>query len=204
MVVSSETPRMRLAETGPFLRVAFMGCAQALPDDRPSPCCPGLFFSRPGSFSTFTPWWIRRVASPPSSTIRSGPVPSGQVRACSVHHQYSSSDSPFQAKTAAVPALAMAAAAWSWVEKMLQEAQRTSAPSSTSVSMSMAVWMVMCRLPVTFRPLQGFLRAVRLADGHQSGHLVPGRGAFPCGPSRPARDRQSYRGVCGRLSVVFM
>ena len=34
---------------------------------------------------------------------------------------------------------ATAAAAWSWVEKMLQLAQRTSAPSSTSVSINTAV-----------------------------------------------------------------
>ena len=34
---------------------------------------------------------------------------------------------------------AMAAAAWSWVEKMLQDDQRTSAPNSTSVSISTAV-----------------------------------------------------------------
>ena len=68
------------------------------------------------------------VASPPSSRIMLGPPPSGQRSACSVHHQYSSSVSPFQAKTgtpcgsSAVPSgpTATAAAAWSWVEKMLQ------------------------------------------------------------------------------------
>ena len=37
-----------------------------------------------------------------------------------MHHQYSSSVSPFQANTG-MPAAAIAAAAWSWVEKMLQE-----------------------------------------------------------------------------------
>ena len=37
-----------------------------------------------------------------------------------MHHSYSSSLSPFQAKTGMPPA-ATAAAAWSWVEKMLQE-----------------------------------------------------------------------------------
>ena len=34
-------------------------------------------------------------------------------------------------------------------------AQRTSAPSSTSVSMSTAVWIVMCNEPVTRTPLSG-------------------------------------------------
>jgi len=53
----------------------------------------------------------------------------------------------------------MAAAAWSWVEKMLHDAQRTSAPSSLSVSMRTAVWMVMCRDPVIRAPLSGLLAA---------------------------------------------
>jgi len=55
-----------------------------------------------------------------------------------------------------MPRAAMAAAAWSCVLKMLQEAQRTSAPSSTSVSISTAVWMVICRLPVMRAPASGF------------------------------------------------
>src|SRR4051812_47790331 len=38
---------------------------------------------------------------------------------------------------------------------MLQEAQRTSAPSAVSVSMSTAVWMVMCREPLTRAPASG-------------------------------------------------
>ena len=80
-----------------------------------------------------------------------------------MHHQYSSRVSPFQAKTgtpcgsSAVPSgpTTTAAAAWSWVEKMLQEAQRTSAPSATSVSMSTAVWMVMCSEPAMRAPARG-------------------------------------------------
>src|SRR4051812_44367246 len=51
----------------------------------------------------------------------------------------------------------MAAAAWSWVEKMLHEAQRTSAPSSFRVSMSTPVWMVMCREPMMRTPLRGLV-----------------------------------------------
>jgi hypothetical protein len=46
----------------------------------------------------------------------------------------------------------MAAAAWSWVEKMLQEHQRTSAPSAVSVSISTAVCTVMCRDPAILAP----------------------------------------------------
>ena len=69
---------------------------------------------------------------------------------------------------------ATAAAAWSWVEKMLQEAQRTSAPSATSVSMRTAVWMVMCSEPAMRAPASGLLVAVALAHRHQAGHLVLG------------------------------
>src|SRR5678815_4481511 len=69
------------------------------------------------------------VASPPSSTISDGPLPSGHTSASTVHHQYSSSVSPFHANTgmplgfSAVPPrpTATAAAAWSWVEKMLHD-----------------------------------------------------------------------------------
>src|SRR4030065_130791 len=72
------------------------------------------------AFSYSVPLWISMVASPPSSRIMFGPLPSGQVSACSVHHQYSSSVSPFQANTG-TPTAAMAEAAWSWVEKMLHD-----------------------------------------------------------------------------------
>ena len=58
-----------------------------------------------------------------------------------------------------VPRTAIAAAAWSWVEKMLQEAQRTSAPMACSVSMSTAVWMVMCSEPVMRAPFSGWVSA---------------------------------------------
>ena len=78
----------------------------------------------------------------------------GQRSAWSVHHQYSSSVSPFHANTG-MPAAAIAAAAWSWVEKMLHDAHRTRAPSATSVSISTAVWIVMCSEPVMRAPARG-------------------------------------------------
>ena len=56
-----------------------------------------------------------------------------------------------------VPPSAIAAAAWSWVEKMLHEAQRTSAPSAFSVSISTAVWIVMCSEPAMRAPFSGLL-----------------------------------------------
>merc|ERR1740138_610216 len=89
------------------------------------------------NFSSYSlPLWISNVASPPSSTSWSQPSLPGTVIICSVHHQYSGSVSPFQAKTVEVPALAMAAAAWSWVLKMLHEHQRTLAPSAAKVSIN--------------------------------------------------------------------
>ena len=48
-----------------------------------------------------------------------------------------------------------AAAASSWVEKMLQLAQRTWAPRTERVSISTAVWTVMWRLPVIRAPFNG-------------------------------------------------
>merc|ERR1719352_2027045 len=94
---------------------------------------------RDPSFANFSsnslPLWIRRVASPPSSTSWSQPSLPGTVIICSVHHQYSGSVSPFHANTVEVPAFAMAAAAWSWVLKMLQEHHLTLAPKAAKVSM---------------------------------------------------------------------
>ena len=106
----------------------------------------------------------------------SGPAPSGHVSACSVHHQYSSSVSPFQAKTGTPGSrrVRRRRAAWSWVEKMLHEHQRTSAPSAISVSISTAVWIVMCSEPVMRAPLSGCASRVLLARRHQAGHLVLG------------------------------
>ncbi len=101
---------------------------------------------------------MSRVTSPPSSTTSCGPLPPGWLTASSVQSQYSSSVSPFQAKTG-TPVLAMAAAALSWVEKMLQLAQRTEAPSATRVSISTAVWIVMCSEPVMRTPLSGLAAA---------------------------------------------
>ena len=53
-------------------------------------------------------------------------------------------------------AAAIAAAAWSCVEKMLHDDQRTVAPRSISVSISTAVWIVMCRQPTMRAPRSGF------------------------------------------------
>ena len=51
------------------------------------------------AFSNSAALCTNSVASPPSSTISVGPQPSGHTSASSVHHQYSSSDSPFHANT---------------------------------------------------------------------------------------------------------
>src|SRR4051794_3931695 len=168
VVVSSVTPLIRAAICDHF-------CGSVFNDrcSRPRTMANSGFDADVGSgtspdFSNSTPLCRSRVASPPSSRIMFGPeasplTPSGHDIICSVHHQYSSSVSPFQANTgipfgsSIVPSgpTATAAAAWSCVEKMLQLAQRTSAPSSTSVSINTAVWMVMCNEPLMRAPANG-------------------------------------------------
>ena len=62
-----------------------------------SPGCGSDGTAPAASYST--PLCTSRVASPPSSRIMFGPASPGQTRICSVHSQYSSSDSPFHANT---------------------------------------------------------------------------------------------------------
>src|SRR3954453_1466338 len=97
VVVSSVTPMM----PAPIL-VYLPGCSATERRSRsrttrysPESLSSGCGTTPADSYSV--PMWISIVASPPSSTIESGPLPSGQVSICSVHHQYSSSVSPFQA-----------------------------------------------------------------------------------------------------------
>ena len=100
-----------------------------------------------------------------------------------MHHQYSSKVSPFQAKTgtpfgsSGVPSgpTTTAAAAWSWVEKMLQLAHRTSAPKATRVSIRTAVCTVMCKDPAILAPASGLDSAVL-------------RRAWPSAPASRARQ----------------
>merc|ERR1719388_569402 len=107
--------------------------------------------------------------------MRSGPSESDQVSICSVHHQYSGSVSPFQANTAAVPFLATAAAAWSWVLKMLQDAQRTFAPNAERVSIRTAVCIVMWSDPEMLTPLKGCLKPYSLRHDMSPGISVSAR-----------------------------
>ena len=129
----------------------------------------------------------RHVAAVVDDQLRT--LAAGMGDGLKVHSQYSSSVSPFQAKTG-MPAAAMAAAAWSCVEKMLQLAQRTLAPRSTSVSISTAVWIVMCSEPVTRTPASGLSVGVLAADRHQAGHFVLGDGDFFAAPVGQRDDRQ--------------
>mmetsp|Transcript_15355 Transcript_15355/g.17060 ORF Transcript_15355/g.17060 Transcript_15355/m.17060 type:complete len:207 (+) Transcript_15355:46-666(+) len=133
------------------------------------PACMRLYrFLTPVVVSSEIPWILaaisgylsrtRLVRSPPSSRIMLGWVSSpGKPRTtCSTHQSYSSSVSPFQAKTG-TPALATAAAAASLVEKMLHEHHRTRAPRAVRVSMRTAVCTVMCRQPAMRAPARGLL-----------------------------------------------
>merc|ERR1719446_1962450 len=160
VVVSSLTPFQLAAMLVHFLGFCWMDWRMRFKTHLNSGLLVSFGSGSVPSFANFSssslPLWIKRVASPPSSTIRSGPGRPGHVSICSVHHQYSGRVSPFQAKTLEVPAFAMAAAAWSWVEKMLQEHHRTFAPISARVSISTPVWIVMCSDPEMFTPLKGF------------------------------------------------
>ena len=97
-----------------------------------------------------------------------------------------------------------AAAAWSWVEKMLQETQRTSAPSATRVSISTAVCTVMCSEPAIRAPRSGWLRAELLAQRHQAGHLVLGEPDLVAAElgQREVGDLVVARCVAGRAAVM--
>src|SRR6218665_2475770 len=156
VVVSSVTPMisalLRVYQVASSAILALMAAYSTV-----SSSLVGLF-STDRSFSARWPRCISSVASPPSSRIMFGPSPLEPFGPKSkmrwVKSQYSVSVSPLWANTG-VPRSASAAAAWACVEKMLHDAQRTSAPRACSVSTSTAVWMVMCRLPVMRAPFSG-------------------------------------------------
>ena len=123
------------------------------------------------------------MASPPSSRIMFGPWPPGPgedlLRAPPVLGERLALPGEDRHAGRGVAACrsrptTTAAAAWSWVEKMLQLAQRTSAPRAVSVSISTAVWIVMCREPAIRAPGKRLRLAVALAHRHQARHLVLG------------------------------
>src|SRR5947207_2233802 len=159
--------------------------------------------------SNASPLCTRSVASPPSSTMRSGPAPSGHTSASLVHHQYSSSVSPFHAKTAAprlvgVPPrpTATAAAAVSCVLKMLHEAQRTSAPRSISVSISTAVCTVMWSEPVMRAPPSGLVAAYRARSAMSPGISCSARRISRRPSSASARSFTLKRGRAVRAGAT--
>ena len=118
----------------------------------------------------------------------------------SIAHQNSSSDMPFQANTG-TPDAAIAAAAWSWVEKMLQELQRTVAPSAVRVSISTAVCTVMWRQPAIRAPSSGARGAELRAERHQPRHLGLGdRDLLP--PPIGKGDVGDLEVVCGTHAGV--
>jgi hypothetical protein len=76
----------RLSRSSPRTKASSSGSSS--PADGTAPAC-----------SYAAPLCTSSVASPPSSRIMFGPSWPGQVSAWPVHHQYSWSVSPFQAKT---------------------------------------------------------------------------------------------------------
>ena len=197
MVVSSVTPLMPAAVSvhrpGRSAIVAFSRSTMTCHSSGSSSVASGTA----PAFSYSAPLWTSSVASPPSSRIMFGPPPSGHRRAWSVHHQYSSSVSPFQAYTgvpegaSTVPfgPTTTAAAAWSWVEKMLHDTQRTSAPSAVSVSMRTAVWMVMCNEPMIRAPASGWASANSARIAMRPG--ISTSASWISLRPQPARDRSA-------------
>ena len=84
-----------------------------------------------------------------------------------MHHSYSSSVSPFQAKTG-TPRAAIAAAAWFWVEKMLQLLQRAEVHQCFDQHRRLDCHVQAADDP---RTRQRPRRAELLAQGHQPRHL---------------------------------
>ena len=163
MVVSSVTPftvSAMVAHLGPSVASTFRRVSLKAINSSESPI--SVAGTKPAS-SHCLPRMTAMVASPPSSRIMLGNTPSPQLKIWLMHHQYSGKVSPFQAKTGTPAGLSgvpsfpttTAAAASSWVEKILHEAQRTSAPSATSVSMRTAVWTVMWIDPAMRAPRSG-------------------------------------------------
>src|ERR1039458_9018265 len=109
VVVSSETPRhsfttlcqCRGSSACTFFSKSLMTCSSWLPEGSSAHLSPS---------SSSYPLWISSVTSPPSSTTSSGPLPPLCLSAWYVHHQYSSSDSPFHANTGTLVAAIAAAA----------------------------------------------------------------------------------------------
>ena len=88
---------------------------------------------------------------------------------------------------------------------MLHDTQRTSAPSSSSVSISTAVCTVMCSEPITRAPASG-LAGVAFAHGHQPGHLLLGEPDFLAAPlgEPEVRDLERRRArLAGLIEGMF-
>jgi hypothetical protein len=87
---------------------------------------------------------------------------------------------------------------------MLHEAQRTSAPSAFSVSISTAVWMVMCSDPVMRAPLRGFLAAYSSRIAISAG-ISDSAMAISLRPqSASLRSATWYSAVLAFITAAFM
>ena len=117
---------------------------------------------------------LGRVAAVVEHHVRR-PAALGPRNVWAMHHSYSSSLSPFQAKTG-TPRAAIAAAAWSWVEKMLHELQRTVAPRCNQGLDQHRGLDRHVQAADDVRALQRPRRAELLAQRHQPRHLGLGDG----------------------------
>src|SRR5687767_5678253 len=87
---------------------------------------------------------------------------------------------------------------------MLHEAQRTVAPSACSVSTSTAVWIVMCRLPVTRAPFSGWLLAYSARIAISAGISLSAMRISLRPQSASDRSATAYWSVCRGFNTAFI
>ena len=160
---------------------------------------PGRTPARLPAFSNSAPLCTTSVASPPSSTISVGPLPSGHSSACSVHHQYSSSVSPFHANTG-VPFGSVARAAGfrtadddrrRRVILRREDVARHPAHVGAELGQRLDEHRGLNRhvqAAHDARAGERLLRAVLLAQRHQAGHLLLGEADFLAAELGQRRD----------------
>ncbi len=150
------------------------------------------------------------VASPPSSTICVGPPPSGQSRASRVHHQYSSSVSPFHANTGMPLGLGRRPAGLGpahddgrgGVVLGREDVARRPADVGAEVGQRLDEDGRLDRHVQAAHDAhasQRLLAGVPLTDGHQAGHLLLGEADFLPAPFGQAEVRHLERRTAGLL-----
>ena len=133
--------------------------------------------------------WISKVASPPSSTIWSGPYFTAKLTRCMCNPIIFESFTFKQIRNPGCCDCCLSCV--TWVEKMLQEHHRTSAPRSRSLD-EYSSWMVMWSDPMIFTPAKGF-DGPYFTGCHESGHFVFGNEISSSNSARGYRQLYNLR-----------